>query len=78
MKDLKQLQKDAETLRLIADDMEKGIIQTFIFVGKKKDEYVSLHPYGLNETRELKNILEDAIIDKFLKANIHNYMEYVN
>ena len=77
MKDVALLQKDAETLRKIADDIEKGNIQTFVFIGKKRDEFISLTPFGLDETRELKNILDDAILDKFLKVNINRYIEYV-
>jgi hypothetical protein len=77
VKDVAQLQKDAKDLRAIANDVEKGIIQRFIFVGKRKDDYISLHPYGLNETRELKNIIDDAILAKYLLENICNFLKYV-
>lgn len=78
MRAVEQLRKDAEQLRQMADDVEKGKIQTFIFIGKRKDDYINLHPYGLSETRELKNLLDDTIMHQFLRENISNYIEYIN
>ena len=77
LRDTEKLKEDATMLRKIADDVEKGIIQGFIFVGKRKDDYINLHPYGLTETRELKNIIDDTITHQFLRENIGNYLKYI-
>lgn len=77
VKDVEQLKKDAQELRAIADDIEKGIVQSIIVIGKRKDDYISLTPFGINETRELRNVLEDAIYAKFLRENIGEFIKYV-